>query len=292
MNEDGAWSKSERTLDLHIAPTLVQTVWFKLACVLAGLLLLWLAYRLRVRFLTRTLTARLSAQLEERERIARDLHDTVLQTFQGFVMKVETILPESESGMGDALRRSVGDATYAIQAGRDKIASLRAVDRHAPPLHESLHMAGVQDAAPGQQFTLRCEGQARTLHPIVEQELCAIGREALRNAFRHADAGKHEVVVEYGARALVLTVRDDGRGIDVGAGEKRGHWGLRGIEERARSIHADAVLRTAPGAGTTWRIEIKAALAYADGRRRLRLPRWFTSAAGRWKRLPPHPPAS
>ena len=276
MNEGGVWSDSERTLDLHIAPTLVQTVWFKLTCVLAGLLLLWLAYRLRVRFLTRALTARLSAQLEERERIARDLHDTVLQTFQGFVMKVETILPESESGLGDALRRSVGDATCAIQEGRDKIASLRAGVRKAPPLHESLRMAGEQDAAPGQRFTLRCEGPARALHPIVEQELCAIGREALRNAFRHADAGQHEVVVEYGARALVLTVRDDGRGIDIGAGEKRGHWGLRGIEERARSIHADAVLRTAPGAGTTWRIEIKAALAYADGRRRTRWPRLLT----------------
>jgi nitrate/nitrite-specific signal transduction histidine kinase len=84
------------------------------------------------------------------------------------------------------------------------------------------------------------------------------------------------VVVEYGAKALVLTVRDDGRGIDVGAGEKRGHWGLRGIEERARLIHADAVLRTAPGAGTTWRIEIKAALAYADGRARMRWPRFLT----------------
>ncbi|MCS0628813.1 histidine kinase [Telluria mixta] len=291
MNEGGVWSVSERTLDLHIAPTLVQTVWFKVTCILAALLL-WLGYRLRVRFLTRTLTARLSAQLEERERIARDLHDTVLQTFQGFVMKVETILPESESGMGDALRRSLGDATSAIQEGRDKITSLRAGVRKVPPLHEYLHMAGVQDAAPGQRFALRCVGEARALHPIVEQELCAIGREALRNAFRHADAGQHEVIVEYGARALVLTVRDDGRGFDTGAGAKRGHWGLRGIDERARGIHADAVLHTAPGTGTTWRIEIKAALAYADGRRRMPWPRWFTSAAVRWKRLRPHRPAS
>jgi signal transduction histidine kinase/ligand-binding sensor domain-containing protein len=272
MNEDGVWSDSERTLDLHIAPTLFQTVYFKLTCILAGMLLLWLGYRLRVRFLTRTLTARLSAQMEERERIARDLHDTVLQTFQGFVMKVTTILPESESGLGDALRRSLGDATSAIQEGRDKIASLRGGERKAPPLHEYLRMVGEQDAAPGQRFTLRCEGPARALHPVVEQELCAIGREALLNAFRHADAGQHEVIVEYGARALVLTVRDDGRGIDIGSGEKRGHWGLRGIEERARLIHAHAHLRTAPGAGTTWRIDIKATLAYADGRLRTPWP--------------------
>jgi signal transduction histidine kinase len=200
----------------------------------------------------------------------------VLQTFQGFVLKVTTILPESEAGLGDALRRGLRDATSAIQEGRDKITALRAGVHKELPLHKSLRMAGEQDAAPGQQFTLRCEDPPRALHPIVEQELYAIGREALRNAFRHADAGQHEVIVEYGARALALTVRDNGRGIEVGAGEKRGHWGLRGIEERARSIHADSVLRTAPGAGTTWRIEIKATLAYADSGPRTRWPSLLT----------------
>jgi signal transduction histidine kinase len=261
MNEDGLWSDSERTLDLHVAPTLVQTLWFKLACVLAGLVLLWLGYRLRLRFLTRTLTERLRTQLEERERIARDLHDTVLQTFQGFVLKATSMLPDSESALGEALRRSLRDAKSAIEEGRDKVAALRA---GAPSLHDYLRMTGEEEAAPGRHFTLRCEGPARALHPVVEQELCAIGREALRNAFRHAQAGQHEVIVDYGAAALVLTVRDDGRGIDAGAREKSGHWGLRGIEERARLIHANARLRTAPGTGTTWLIEIKAALAYAD----------------------------
>lgn len=272
MNEDGVWCEGERTLDLHVAPTLVQTVWFKLACVLAGLLLLWLGYRLRLRFLTRTLTERMSARMEERERIARDLHDTVLQTFQGFVMKVTTILPESESALGDSLRRSLRDAKAAIEEGRDKVAALRDGAHQEASLCDYLRTTGEQDAGPGQHFTLRCEGRARALHPIVEQELCAIGREALRNAFRHADATLYEAVVEYGAGALVLTVRDDGGGIDAGARDKQGHWGLRGIEERARRIHADARLRTAPGAGTIWRIEIKAALAYADVRQGPRRP--------------------
>lgn len=272
MNGDGVWSERERTLSLRVAPTLVQTAWFKLACGLAGLLLLWLGYRVRLRFLTRTLTERLRAQMEERERIARDLHDTVLQTFQAFVLKVTTMLPESEAPLGDTLRRALRDAKAAIEEGRDKVASLRASAPHEPSLHDCLRMAGEQDAAPGQRFTLRCEGRVRALHPVVGQELCAIGREALRNAFRHAGAGQHDVIVEYGAGALVLTVRDDGRGIDAGVREKPGHWGLRGIEERARLIHADARLRTAPGAGTTWRIEIKAALAYADGRLRWRWP--------------------
>jgi signal transduction histidine kinase/ligand-binding sensor domain-containing protein len=278
MSEDGVWSEHERTLDLQVAPTLVQTVWFKLACVLAGLLLLWLGYRLRLRLLTRTLTRtvteRLRAQMEERERIARDLHDTVLQTFQGFVLKATSMLPDSESALGESLRCSLRDAKSAIEEGRDKVAALRA---GAPSLHDCLRMAGEEEASPGQHFTLRCEGSPRALHPVVAQELCAIGREALRNAFHHAQAEQHEVIVDYGTAALVLTVRDDGRGIDAGARDKSGHWGLRGIEERARLIHAHARLRTAPGAGTTWRFEIKAALAYADvrppGRWSLRRPK-------------------
>jgi signal transduction histidine kinase/ligand-binding sensor domain-containing protein len=274
MNEDGVWSEGERLLELRVAPTLVQTVYFKLACLLAGLLLLALGYRWRLRFLTRTLTERLRTQLEERERIARELHDTVLQTFQAFVLKATTMLPESEASLGVALTRGLRDAKAAIEEGREKLTALRASARHAMPLHDYLRMAGEQDAGPGQHFTLRCQGQPRTLHPLVDQELCAIGREALRNAFHHANASEHEAIVEYGALALVLTVRDDGRGIGAGAWDKPGHWGLRGIEERARLIHAEARLQTAPGAGTTWRIEIKAGLAYADAGSRLRWPWW------------------
>lgn len=213
-----------------------------------------------------------AAEREERERIARDLHDTVLQTFQGFVMKANAMLPESESALGNSLSRCLSDANIAIQEGRDKIASLRAGAGHVPPLHECLRLAGEGAAMPGRQFLLRCEGKARALHPIVERELCAIGQEALSNAFLHANARQHEVIVDYGAKALVLTIRDDGRGIGAGDRDKPGHWGLSGIEERARLIQADASLHSTPGAGTTWRVEIKAALAYADVRPRSKFP--------------------
>lgn len=203
-----------------------------------------------------------AAEREERERIARDLHDTVLQTFQGFVMKASAMLPDAESALGDTLSHCLRDATVAIQEGREKVASLRGASRQS--LHDVLRCAAQQAAGRGQEFSLRHEGTPQALDPIVQQELCAIGREAICNAYRHARARRHEVIIDYGADALVLTVRDDGRGIAAGEREKCGHWGLRGIEERARLIHAKAVLHTAAGAGTTWRIEIKAALAYAD----------------------------
>ena len=206
------------------------------------------------------------AEREERERIARDLHDTVLQTFQGFVMKANAILPKSEDALKESLRRCMRDAITAIQEGRETVASLRASSSDCPALHEYLRIAGEQEVAPGRAFKLVFKGEVRALDPVIQQELCAIGLEALRNAFRHAHGRHHEVIVEYGAKALMLTIRDDGRGIDAADREKPGRWGLRGMEERARIIQADAILHTAPGAGTMWRIEIKAELAYADAR--------------------------
>lgn len=206
------------------------------------------------------------AEREERERIARDLHDTVLQTFQGFVMKANAILPKSESALKDSLSRCMREAITAIQEGRDKVASLRAGSSHHPALHEYLRIAGEQEVPPGRAFIVRSKHEARAVHPMIQHELCAIGQEAIRNAFRHANGIQHEVVVEYGTRTLILTVRDDGRGIDAADREKPGRWGLRGIEERARLIQAHVALHTAPGAGTTWRIELKAELAYADAR--------------------------
>ncbi len=203
------------------------------------------------------------AEKRERERIARELHDTVLQTFQGFVMKANALLPEADPSLKENLRRCLRDAITAIDEGRDKIGALRGGPESCPALHEYLRLTGEQEAASGQQFTLRCTGSARALKLTVHRELCAIGKEAICNAFRHANARKYEVGVEYGASALILTIQDDGEGIGVGKGG-HGHWGIQGIEERASLIQAKATLQTACSAGTTWRIELEAALAYDE----------------------------
>ncbi len=240
----------------------VAVIWVNaVLTIVAGSWVLFLLIMLRLVDELKAATER-----EERERIARDLHDTVLQTFQGFVMKASAMLPESEPALGNSLSRCLRDANIAIREGRDKIASLRAGSGDLPSLHECLRLAGEGEAVPGKQFMLCCEGKPRTLDPTVQQELCAIGQEAICNAFRHAHARQHEVIVEYGSKALVLTIRDDGRGIGAGDRDKPGHWGLSGMQERARLIQADAALHSGPGAGTTWRIEIRAALAYADER--------------------------
>ncbi len=274
MNEDGVWSNAERTLAFEVAPTMVQTVYFKLACALLALLLLWLGHRLRMRYLTRSLNRRHQVQLEERARIARELHDSLLQNFQGAVLEMRTAMSGLDAGspVRERLQTGVQEANAAIAEGRDKVAALRDAGSSQSSLPDYLRELGEREAGPGRQFSLRVAGATRPLQPVVEQELCAIGREALCNAFRHAEASAYEVLVEYGARSLVLSIRDDGRGITPDARNKPGHWGLLGIEERARLIHAKAALYTAPGEGTLWRIEIKARLAYATGgwRRRWR----------------------
>jgi signal transduction histidine kinase/ligand-binding sensor domain-containing protein len=267
MNEDGVWSERERTLAFEVAPTLVQTTYFKLACGLAALLLLWLGHRLRLRYLTRSLNRHHQVQLEERARIARELHDSLLQSFQGAVLYMDAAQRRlgPDSPLHERLERGVREAEDAIVEARNKVVALRAAGSGHPSLPDYLREVGEREASLGQHFALRVEGPPRPLQPVVEQELSAIGREALRNAFRHAGASLHEVLVEYGARSLVLSVRDNGRGIDADARDKPGHWGLRGIEERARLIHAVAAMHTGPGEGTLWRVEIRARVAYADG---------------------------
>jgi len=278
MNEDGVWSEREGTLAFEVAPTLVQTAYFKLACALAVLLLLWLAHGLRLRYLTRRLDRYHQIQLEERARIARELHDSLLQSFQGVVLYLGAYLRHpgsdaSDSPLYERLERGLRAADAAIAEGRDKVVALRSDGSGQPSMPDYLRAVAGREAGADQQFALRVEGPVRPLQPVVEQELSAIGREAIRNAFRHAQASLHEVLIEYGAASLVLTVRDDGCGIDADARNKPAHWGLLGIEERARLIHANIELCTAPGKGTLWRIEIKAGLAYADRPRRRH--RWF-----------------
>lgn len=205
------------------------------------------------------------AEREERERIARDLHDTVLQTFQAFVFKTSSMLAKSDSAQSDSLERSLSEAISAIQEGREKVIALRTSKNYAHSLQDNLRLLCEHEAKHYEQkFLLHCVGTVRKLKPEVQSELSAIGLEAIRNAFRHSNATHHEIVIEYASKALRMSIRDNGRGISECDRIKLGHWGLSGIKERARLINADVALHTAADTGTTWVIEVKAALAYSD----------------------------
>jgi signal transduction histidine kinase len=226
----------------------------------------------RVRKLSEAqLTLRFEERLSERTRIARELHDTLLQSFQALMLHFQTVndlLPPGEAK--DALEKVLDRADKAIVEGRDAIQNLRSSTTSTNELAEALtalgeELAGTGDGGRGStMFRVSIEGTPRDLHPILRDDIYRIAREALRNAFRHAQAAHIEAEVAYGQRVLRLRVRDDGKGIDpqlLDAG-RDGHWGLPGMRERAQEIGAQLDIWSQAGAGTELELSIPGSIAY------------------------------
>lgn len=281
-NEDGVWSPNAAALDIHILPTFVQTAWFKLILIMAGLIVLYAAYLLRVRHISRRMQERHRAQMEERTRIARSLHDTLLQSIQGVLLSFNAHarrVPEG-SGEREKLERTLNQAWSLVVEGRDQITGLRA-SASTDELCRALQPIGADIVEySGSSFEIRSTGQARILKPDVHHEMVIIGREALFNAGRYAQAQHLLVELHYGEDTFVMRVRDDGRGLDADiaqSGVRAGHWGLPGMRERAECIGASFEMSSEPGKGTEVAVALTGKLAYEDvsvtpGRR---LARWL-----------------
>jgi signal transduction histidine kinase len=226
----------------------------------------------RVRKLTEAqLTLRFEERLAERTRIARELHDTLLQSFQALMLHfqaVNNLLPPGEAK--EALEQALDRADEAIAEGRDAIQNLRSSTTVNNDLSEALtalgeELAGANDGERvSATFRVSVEGRERDLHPILRDDIYRIAREALRNAFQHAQASKIEADITYGERLLRLRIRDDGKGIDtklLNAG-RAGHWGLQGMRERAEEIGAHFDMWSEVGAGTEVELRIPGSIAY------------------------------
>lgn len=270
-NEDGVWNEQGATLSFLIPPRWVQTAGFKAgtALLLGGLL--WGAYSLRLRRLRRQLAGKQRERLAERERIARELHDTLLQGLHGLVLgfqRVANRMVPSDPARA-LMEQELQRADRLIVEGRDRVLELRAPDQ----LHEGLAVAlGELGAAlasdHGIEFSLDGDGQQRTLKPAVRGEVYLIGREALRNAFRHARACRVRVELRDSWRGLLLRVEDDGIGIEpvLLRQGRPGHWGLLGMRERAALLGGR--LRIVAGAlgGTVVELRLSGRRAYGHGR--------------------------
>jgi len=281
-NEDGVWNPREAQLAFSIPPTFIETVWFKLLCALALAALLWVLYRLRLRHVTRQLRTRLEYRADERERIARTLHDTFLQSVQGLMLRVQTLLkrlpPEGEAYQ--LVEKILNQADEVLAEGRNQVRGLRSV----PHLDDLPHMFGelVQQLREEQaaDFALIVTGQQTTLTETAREHLYHIGREALLNAFRHAGASRIELELGYAQEYFTLVVRDDGRGIEekvLAAGEVPGHWGLIGMRERAMKIDAALDLWCRPGMGTVAQVSAPGSAVYE--RKPGTLRRWLMREA-------------
>jgi signal transduction histidine kinase len=288
-NNNGVWNKQGATLDFSIAPAYWQATWFRAACVVAFLMVLWTLYQLRLHQIARVFNVRLEERVSERTRIARDLHDTLLQNFQGLLLRFQTVLALCETRPAEAkevLRSSIDQTAQAITEGREAVQGLRASTVESNDLAQAITTLGEQLAAEAGSATsvglcVEVEGTPRNLHPIVRDEIYRVASEALRNAFRHAEAQQIEVEFRYDQRQFRLRVRDDGKGIDatfLTAEGRTGHFGLHGMRERAKLMGGKLTVWTAAESGTEIELSIPAAHAYAAPARRS----WFAEKFS-WK---------
>lgn len=276
-NADGEWNEAGTAAEFFIQPGFFQTPWFVALCVCAGLIVVWQLYCLRLRQLSAQMQVRLEERVSERTRLARDLHDTLLQSFQGMVLRlraVDCLLPEGKAK--DQLGQTLQRADQAIAEGRSAVYDLRSSTMVANDLAQAIQAVGDELAAPDSAaFHLVVEGPVKDLHPIIRDELYRITREALRNAFSHAHAHHIETEITYGERVLRLRVRDDGEGIlpEILEAGRPGHYGLAGMRERAKQIGGKLDIWSGAGKGTEMELSIAGSIAYATspGRHLLRL---------------------
>ena len=278
-NNSGVWNDEGDAVDFSIAPAYYQTNWFRALCVGLFAALLWAAYQFRMRQVEHAFALTLETRVGERTRIARELHDTLLQSFHGLLLRFQTasyLLPERPADAKDKLDIAIEHAAKAITEGRDAVQGLRASTVERNNLAVAVRTLGDQLASDASAhrpttFEVAVEGQTRDLHPIVRDEIYKIAAEALRNAFRHAHADRVEVEIRYDSEQFRLRVRDDGKGIDpkVLANQGlEGHYGLRGMPERAALMGGKLAVWSEGGAGTEVELRLPASIVYATSPRR------------------------
>ena len=278
-NNSGVWNEAGATLEFAIEPAFYQTRLFQAATMFTFAVLLWVAYRWRVAQLARQFNRTLDARVSERTRIARELHDTLLQSFHGLLLQFQTAAYLLEERPGDARRQLDGaivDAAKAITEGRNAVQGLRssALERNDLALAIRSLGDGLESdtsASKAPDFNVAVEGETRDLHPIVRDEIYKIAAEALRNAFRHAEAAQVEVEIRYDEEQFRLRVRDNGKGIDPKVLADQGldgHYGLRGMPERAGVIGGKLAVWSEVGAGTEVELRLPARIVYATSARR------------------------
>jgi signal transduction histidine kinase/ligand-binding sensor domain-containing protein len=266
-NNDGLWGEQATEVALTIPATFTQSLGFKIAVAGLVLLVLYGLYAVRVRQILARIRERGEERMRERERIARDIHDTLLQSVQGLLLRFQSVAdhlqgdPQTQQVMNQALDR----AEAVLVEGRDRLQGLRRVD--ASDLeHEVRRLISELPFAPSTQVSVDSHGQRRSLRPDVFDEILCIVGEALFNAARHAEAREVTVEVDYGRQCFDIVVRDNGVGLsqDKAAPAGRpGHFGMQGMCERAERIGAQLRIEGHPGLGTSVSLRIKAGIAYA-----------------------------
>jgi signal transduction histidine kinase/ligand-binding sensor domain-containing protein len=270
-NNDGVWNEQGATLQFMILPAFYQTNWFLLLCIVAAGYFAWAIHQRHIAQVAARLDLTFKERLSERTRIARELHDTLLQSFHGLLLRFQAatnLLPPGEAKQ--TFESAIDRAAQAITEGRDAVQGLRSSTVVTNDLALALNtlgeeLAGDESNPHSAEFHVAVEGTPRNLHAILRDEVYRIAGEALRNAFRHAQAGRIEVEIRYDERQLRLRVRDDGKGIDPKLLSEDGrarHYGLHGMRERAEVVGGKLAVWSELDSGTEVELSIPASHAY------------------------------
>jgi len=275
-NNSGVWNEQGALLEFSILPAFYQTTWFRVLCAVVLIGLAWggfqLRMRMRIRRLQQQFEATLDARVAERTRIARDLHDTLLQRFHGLLLQFQAgfnLLPDRPRESKEVLGRAIDQVAEAITEGRDAVQGLRTSVQEANKLSESLRELAQALAKEGGDATLlhvEVQGTPQDLHPLVRDETFHIAAEALRNAFAHANAHQVSLEIHYDEQQLKVRVRDDGKGIApevLRSGGREGHFGMSGMRERAELVGGTLAMRSGPDMGTEVEFSCSGARAYS-----------------------------
>ena len=266
-NNSGVWSPAGDSIRFTILPAFYQTLWFRLAAAALAAALLWLASSMRLRSVTSQIEARLSERQAERARIARELHDTLLQGFQALVLRFQNILdkiPAAEP-VHSLIEQELERADVVLAEGRNRVRDIRGaagLSSLREVFNQAADSTGILSPA---AFVYSEIGVPRDLSPIAQGEIAAIGFEAICNAAKHAGAKNIEARLSYGRNSLLLKVSDDGTGIDphtLDSGGREGHYGLVGMRERAHRIQAKFKITSTRGGGTTIALAVPGSIAY------------------------------
>ncbi|QNI33450.1 hypothetical protein H7849_05740 [Alloacidobacterium dinghuense] len=268
----GHWNAPEVVYQVTQQPRLYAKPLFQASTAVVAVLLLVLAYLIRVQYVVRQARIMIEQRQVERGAVARDLHDTFLQSVQGLILRFHTAtkqLPQNQPArrmFEEALKQS--DAV--MTEGRELLVNLHATTSKENDLPTALVNYGEEMQKGGSRaFKAAVNGSIRPLHPIIFEELSRIGKEALANAFRHSMARSIEAELNYEPSQLRIRIRDDGAGIDPNVlkqGCRDGHMGLPSMRERAKNIGAQLDLWSRTGMGTEVELRISANLAYASDR--------------------------
>jgi signal transduction histidine kinase/streptogramin lyase len=287
-NNDGVWNEGGAALTFQLLPMFYQTNSFLALCVVAASSLAWGLYLLRIRQVTRQIQGRLEERLGERERIARELHDTLLQSIQGLILRFQAAtekIPASEPSR-QMMEKTLDRADQVLVEGRDRVRNLRVSSEPGIDLPQAFVRAGQEfaEAAPA-EFRVVVEGSPRDIHPVVRDEIYWIGHESLANSFTHAHARNIEIEVTYAPSELRLRFRDDGRGISadiLSAGGRKGHWGMPGMRERARKIGAQIDTWSGAENGTEVELRVPSGVAYRGDAAKPDT-RWLRAFSRKWR---------